>query len=137
MHGYDARTYLFDGWPDELVWQRVEISFDELANEVFHIRGRCGWEAVPHPIDSARLARGGSPDDPAPKIRALAHSLEFADRPVARTIILVAPDENSEVVILEGNHRAGALVSTETDVSTFRLLLGASPGIANWRWYHD
>ena len=136
-HGYDTRTYLFDRWPDEFTWHRVEITFDEFANDVFHIRGRCGWEAVPHPIDSARLAGGGSPDDPAPKIRAIANSLDFGDRPVARTIILVAPEENSEVVILEGNHRAGALVLTETDISAFRFLIGVSLGITNWRWYRD
>lgn len=135
LRGYRRNHALFEGFPDDVVWQRYELTRDDFA----HIRtiNYSYWNELSGgsrlPADAARRVRAGvtvcgqsnqAIEDAA---RALAAGVRFPE------LILVSTAPGAQMVVLEGHVRLTAyhlMPSCIPEAST--ALLGISPQLARW-----
>lgn len=133
LRGYDRREGLFQGFPDDLLWERAALTPDEVL--AVHYIEYDYWVEL----------SGGTrrPDDAANRIRAgvtifgVANDgfLELADElATTRTSeLIVVGGDARRLVLLEGHARLTAYaLRPEVLPPELEVLLGRSPRITSW-----
>ncbi len=135
FRGYGENRDLFEDYPADVAWHWVLLDCNELSRIKY--------------VDYSywNLLSGGSrsPNDAAKTIRngteiygvSNQYSLEGAEAVRCGVVfaepILVAPDPDGDLVILEGHSRITAYALAGEDAPrVIRALLGISPGFASW-----
>jgi hypothetical protein len=115
------REGLFGGFPDDVSWERVAVTRDELL-EILYIN----WDWWLRVSKGTRLPRVYRERDDGN--RAIAE--RATDNP---ELIVVADPARSKLVVLEGHVRLTAYAAfPELLPDELELYLGTSPGIAAW-----
>jgi hypothetical protein len=139
--GYGG-TGLFLGFPNDLVWQRVQLTADELgaARYMNYFRWCILARGSRLIADGAKNVGKGWPlglpedSDPSPDIMGIAAELGKGE--TFPELILVGEPEAppDQLVLVEGHSRATAYVYAKAEREV-AALVGFSPGIARWHWY--
>lgn len=128
LHGFGRNDALFEGFPEGIQWHRYALSPRELGAAKY-IRQR-KW------IDLSRgtrlVAEGAANVDRDPEVARRVSAIVRSVGTTLPRLIAVREKDAREIVLLEGQHRATALVMAQTGIE---VLLGTSPEIVNWRWY--
>ena len=139
FRGYGRNERLFEGFPDDVRWQRVALTRDEVF-EVKYI-DYSYWNEL---SGGSRLAR-----DAAPFIRAgglifgtmdtsgFEHIAEaLCAGAVFPPLIVVRTNDTAPLVVLEGHVRLTVYALAPERVPTeLEVLLGISPGFVHWGCY--
>jgi hypothetical protein len=135
--GYGLGQFLFAGLPDDLTWQRVELTLDELEQTKYadyptwiELSGntrRIG--------DGARNVGKLSPnEDPTEHVLGIAAALEQG-RPFPELIFVSLPNgQPGDLILFEGHSRATAYAYAGKP-DRLEALVGVSPNLARWRWF--
>lgn len=135
--GYDQRTEVFNGFPDDVMWTEVEVTKDELA----HVRyiDYSYWSELTNgsrlPMDAAATIEAGkevfgvSNDRFKKAAEAVRAGKQFP------TMILAGEDKNN-LVVLEGHLRLTAYALTWKNVpENIKVIIGISPHMTEWSLY--
>jgi hypothetical protein len=137
FRGYSDRIKLFGGFPRDVRWHRALITRRELE-QVRYIR----WEYWTDLTDGTRLPRdavqrlkaGGIPSAQAQYFRNIAEAIKSGAQILEP--ILVAADENSPLVILEGHARLTAyFVEPRYIPDELNIIVGMSEHMTEWSEY--
>jgi hypothetical protein len=138
VRGYGANVILFHGFPNDVAWQRYEVSVAELGQFLY-----ANWPTLLEVAGSGRLVSEGAKRatfGPLTKfgsetktfvegIRAVVKRVEagghFAD------LIAVRDIRSSDTVLIEGHTRATAYVIARKPTAV-RMLLGTSSHMHEW-----
>lgn len=128
LHGFGRNDALFEGFPDVIQWHRYELSSRELGASKY-IRQR-KW------IDLSRgtrlVAEGAANVDRDPDVARKVGAIVRSVPTKLPRLIAVREKDGRDIVLLEGQHRATALVIAHTGIE---VLVGTSADIVEWRWY--
>lgn len=132
--GYSADAYLFNGFPSDVRWRRVEIQLNELGRLKYGnfkdwVKLSEGSRMV---VDGARnIGRIQTEEDIKDKVEAVVKKIERGHRfPELITVQTV----DDELVLVEGHKRATAYMIAKPS-HPIELLIGSSSQIKKWRWY--
>jgi hypothetical protein len=135
--GYRLNDGLFRGFPNEVVWQRVSLSSEELGqtkyiNQSVWVTGSGGTRFV---SDGAKnLDAGTLLDSLKAKIRAIEASVRAGCRPPE--LILVGKGDDSALVLVEGHSRATAYVRAASCLTEgVEAIVGLAADMDGWHWY--
>jgi hypothetical protein len=134
FRGYNRNEELFDSFPNDVSWFRAWLNHHDLSllqymNYSYWIELSGGSRLV---ADAAKRIRAGKIEkETADWIRAAAEAVRqgasFAE------IILVSPDRQSHLIVLEGHLRATAfLLSLDYLPPEITVIVGYSEGIKKW-----
>lgn len=127
---------LFDGFPEDLVWQRVALAPDEVLSILY-----IDWDwwlrisgGTRSPVEAARRIRAGLVPGGDPEADRLIAARLASDDPPPELIAVRTPD--GPLVLLEGHVRLTAYaVWPEYLPAELEVLLGTSEGVAGWSEY--
>jgi len=132
--GYSADAYLFNGFPSDVRWRRVEIRLNELERVKygnFKDWGKLS-EGSRMVVDGARnIGRLQTGEDIKDKVEAVVKKIERGHRFPELVTVQTAGDD---LVLVEGHKRATAYMIAKPPYP-IRLLIGSSSQIKSWRWY--
>jgi hypothetical protein len=129
IRGYQRNSYLFTGFPADVIWRRVEIDRSDFprlryANEATWLLLSGGTRSV---IDGARNVHS-VPTEGAANILAVAAEVRrgkhYPD--------IIAIEKGNEIVVMEGHTRITAYVLVEQE--PIELLIGTSASLKNWKY---
>ena len=135
FRGYGEDRDLFEGYPASIAWHWILLDRHELSRikYVDYSYWNLLSGGLRRPIDAARTIRDGT------EIYGVSNQpfLEGAEAVRHGTVfeapILVAPDPDGDLVILEGHGRMTVYALAGEDApDVIRALLGISPGFASW-----
>ncbi len=140
FRGYGANALLFSGFPLDVHWKRVMLNGTDIvtaryANYPYWIGLSNGSR---RPSDAAaKIIEGRIADDPediVSHLRGVAASLRDGAR--FPESILVAPNDSSELVIMEGHARFTAFALEPSSVlDQVEAIVGFSPNIRQWAFF--
>jgi hypothetical protein len=134
VRGYDDNSYLFAGFPNDVVWRRVLLEPSEhvvlkYANYPTWVDLSGGTRLV---MDGAKnVERMGVNDEPRIHIEAIQRALQ-GGRKFAPLIAVEAQD--GFLILVEGHSRATAYAASRL-AGNIDLLVGSSPAVPFWHWY--
>ncbi len=133
--GYSDRTDYFEGFPDDVTWQWMAISADELAKvryiEYDYWNELSGGSRLP--VDAATRIRAGVTPFMIPNHRVLDLAQAVAEGAQFPPLILVTTGPGGDVVLLEGHVRLTAFIlAREWLPPELEVLVGSSAGMARW-----
>lgn len=118
------RTGLFDGFPDDVAWERVALTPDEVLGILY-----IDWDWWVRVSNGTRLAT----------VAAEVQGRDDGDRAIAAAVdtnpelIVVTDPAHSRLVLLEGHVRLTAYAAFPDYLpAELELYLGTSPAIADW-----
>src|ERR1035437_6972700 len=130
--GYESRTKLFTGFPNDVTWHWGEITKEELRKLKY----------IDYPY-WAEISGGTRAADDAAKNEEVSENLHISQLVSALQrgerflpLIIVGTSENSSLVVLDGHHRLTAYASKWSLVpETIRVMVGFSPDMDKWKFY--
>jgi hypothetical protein len=137
FRGYADRTRLFGGFPRDVRWHRALITREELQ-KVKYIRWDY-WTDITNgtrlPRDAVeRLKAGGMQTGDAQYIRSISETIR--NRAAIPEPILVATDQHSPPVVLEGHARVTAyFIDPRYIPGKLKVIVGLSEHMAEWSEY--
>jgi hypothetical protein len=138
FRGYQLRQGYFQEFPDQVVWQRVALSPDELLqakyiNWDYWVKLSGGSRLAP---DAARTIRAGRRIFNVPNDGFLRMADALRDGATFPELILVRAGEGTALVVLEGHARLTAYaLAPDMIPSPITVLLGTSPEMMRWGLY--
>lgn len=133
--GYQTRTELFDGFPDDVRWQWMAITPAELArvryiDYDYWVELSGGTRLA---IDAAPRVRAGVAPFGVPSDWALGMAREVALRSRFPPLILVTIGPRADLVVLEGHARLTAFMLARDQLPPeMDVLVGSSPAMIRW-----
>jgi hypothetical protein len=135
FRGYGRNRDLFEDYPADVAWHWVRLEREELSRIKYVDYDY--WDLLSRgsrrPLDAAQTIRDGvevcgvSNRGSLEGAEAVRHGVTFIEP------ILVAPDPEGDLVILEGHGRMTAYALAGEDApQQIRALLGLSPGFSAW-----
>jgi hypothetical protein len=138
FRGYGRNERLFENFPDDVSWYRAEVVAEELK-EVLYINWDYWLDVSDHsrrPLDFASKIMNGSInlDIETERIVRLADAIKSgAELP---KLILVAKNEHSRLVVLEGHVRITAYMIDSSHIpDPLEVIVGYSENIEKWDLY--
>lgn len=137
FRGYGDRVRLFGGFPRDVSWQRALITREELK-KVKYIRWDY-WTDITNgtrlPRDAAqRLKAGGMQTEEARYFRSISEAIK--NGAMIPEPILVAADQHSPLVILEGHARLTAyFIDPRYLPEKLKIIVGLSRHMTEWSEY--
>lgn len=140
MHrGYGNDEKLFSGFPEDIVWYKAKFTVDQLK-QVRYIDDHEYWSEI---SGGTRLATDAVKNILAGKLVYNESNQKFFTAAEAikkgtvfPRMILVAKDENSPIVVLEGHHRLTAyLLAAEFVRQPIEVFIGYSKDLDKWGLY--
>ena len=133
VRGYRRNCLLFDGFPDDVTWRRVELQSSDwvrvnYANEPTWVALSGGTRRVADGANNIDLISAGNANG---HIRSLAAELRKGKRYPS---LIGVENDKGEIVLAEGHCRATACALVEPTGAS-ACLIGRSPGIRKWRYY--
>jgi hypothetical protein len=133
--GYGTRTEVFEDFPDDVCWQWMVITADELAG-VRYIDYDY-WDELSGgtrlAVDAARRIRAGVTPFGVPNGRVLHMARAVAGGARFPPLILVTTGLGDDLVVLEGHVRLTALMLARDHLAPeLEVLVGSSPEMTNW-----
>lgn len=133
--GYSDRTDYFEGFPDDVSWQWMAISADELAKvryiEYDYWNELSGGSRLP--VDAAARIRAGVTPFMIPNHRVLDLAQAVVEGAKFPPLILVTTGSGADLVVLEGHLRLTAyMLSREWLPPELEVLVGSSQGMTRW-----
>ena len=133
--GYGTRTELFDGFPDDVVWQWMAITSAELASARYidydYWVELSGGTRLP--ADAAPRIRAGVAPFGVPSDWALGMAQAVADGARFPPLILVTTGPGGDLVVLEGHARLTAfMLARDRLPPELEVLVGSSPAMTRW-----
>ncbi len=140
FRGYGANALLFTGFPVDIEWKRVNLDRSDIAaakyaKHQFWTDLSCGSR---RPADAAsNIIQGRVTNDPSNTIsHLLAVATALRNKAGFPASILVALNEASELVIMEGHARFTAFALEPTSVpNKVEAIVGFSPNIRQWVFF--
>lgn len=138
FRGYKRNKYLFIRFPNDVTWVRAEVSKQELKKVLFVAKDY--WAEItdgtrlPHYL-AKRIKSGDLPDDEnVLRFKAVARALQQGA--IFPELILVAEDESSRIVALEGHVRLAAyLLAPKYIPEKLEVIIGYSKNMPRWKHY--
>ena len=133
---YSRRWKLLSQLPDPLEWRFGHLESPEISD--LYVPKNCGWDSFcpGNRLTSIRYPEGCS-EETRRKIRQISNEVLKPD--FDRTLILIGQDEDGPFTILDGNHRAAAIMSTTRDgrklSAAIPSYLGLSPRMNLCIWF--
>lgn len=135
FRGYRENRKLFSGYPEGVVWHRVILDGDDFER-LKYIEYSYWYEltgGTRRPLDAVPVIQSGRKVFGVSNQPALAGAELVRSGAVFDPIILVAPDPESDLVILEGHGRVTAYALAGPDAyRRIHALLGLAPEFASW-----
>jgi hypothetical protein len=134
VRGYKANQYLFNGFPSNVQWRRVELELIELtrlkyANFPTWITLSGGSRSV---VDGAKnVERIQAAENANDNIRAVAESVRNGHR---FPELIVVQADGQDLILVEGHTRATAYVLAQPS-NPIELLVGSSSLLKQWFFY--
>ena len=135
--GFRRNDWLFKGFPDNVIWQRISLSIEELGR-VKYINQDGFVKASGHTrlvSDGARNLDGNTfPEDTISKIKGIEGELRQGHR--FPELIVVGISETSSLILVEGHKRATAYMrAAECFPEGVEIIAGLSEGADSWLWH--
>lgn len=132
--GYGANTYLFRGFPADVVWRFVEIEPKDhhlllFAKEDSWIKMSEGTRSVE--CLAKRIARLEERGETADRVRAIQQDLTSGK---SMAPLILVEGKNGMLILVEGHSRATAYVGLDWQ-RNISALLGFSATMHNWQYY--
>jgi hypothetical protein len=138
--GYGQNEYLFGGFPQSVEWRRHQASIDELGSTKYILQEK--WDKL---SGKTRYVRDGARyvgqhidagdehvAEIIQKVQAICDRLRRGDR--FGPVIAVRGGPGSELVLLDGHHRATAMVCTGIPAAV-EMIIGISTDMYSWPFY--
>lgn len=141
LHGYrgiGGSAPLLEGLPERLDWTRARLHRADL--ERVRYMDYPYWNALSEdtrsPRHAAQRIHAGRTAMDRPNDAFLAVAARLCAGEALGTILLVTPDDQSPLVILEGHTRVTAmLLRPECLPAEIEVLVGRAPGVRDWPFY--
>jgi len=130
--GFGANTYLFTGFPADVVWRFVEI--EPKDHHLLLFAKEDSWITISEGTRSVQRAAGRIDrfEQPGTADRVRAIQRDLTDGKSMVPLILVE-GENGALILVEGHTRATAYVGLNWP--HISALIGSSPTMHNWHYY--
>lgn len=141
LHGYrgvGGSAPLLEGLPESMAWTRVALTPSELGNVRYidYPYWNVLSDGTRSPAHAAERIRAGVTALGRPNDAFHAVSARVCAGELLGTPILVAPDDESPLVILEGHTRiTGMLIRPECLPAALEALVGRASGVRDWMYY--
>lgn len=135
FRGYGENRKLFEDYPADIAWHWILLDRDELGRVKYV--DYCYWNLLSggsrRPLDAAQTIRDGTEVYRVSNRGFLDGAEAVRNGAVFEPPILVAPDPDGDLVILEGHGRMTAYALAGEDApDVIRAMLGISSGFASW-----
>jgi hypothetical protein len=133
--GFKKNLYLFERFPDDIRWNRIFLSINELSGAKY-INQQDPW--VRFSSNTRLVSNGAGNSDPSYQVNAQISIIEkrVRDGVVFPDLILVGESEQSDLILLEGNKRATAYVRAKDYLKEGKeVIAGFSEKLSSWKWY--
>jgi hypothetical protein len=132
--GWKVNKYLFEDFPTKVAWYEVEFTQEDIDNLLYlnHSYWRELSNGSRRVKDAAKSIKQGKVvfGQSNQAFLDVAHEIENGEE--YPEIIVVAPDDKTTPIILEGHLRATAYSLAGRKPLIIRAILGVSPGIKQW-----
>jgi hypothetical protein len=137
--GYSTNSYLFQGFPNAVVWKRVVLTRDDLRN-VLYANHLPEWSALAggsrRVLDGANGVRQGRAVTGITNETFKATAAAIQAGAILAAPILVTKNQSSVFVTMEGHMRLTAYLLDDDEIpEDLNVIIGFSDDIASWYWW--